>query len=344
MPADSRAVSMVACLVCSGAFIGKNGKSGSDSKPKRTRMVISPLSRSSDVTLLETFQAEQLIHGWRDEYNIDITDELHGHKQIYLYECNKSKLRFFVPSDVVGSERLYQQLEKNYNHYFSTKWEFEAAIRDLSDCASALEIGCGEGVFLDLLSKRNSKIRSEGVDINPKAIAVAAGKGFCVSLVRVEDLVKTKRDYFDAVVASHVLEHVPDPRAFLDAMINLVKPGGKIIIAVPNQASYLKHSKNALLNQPPHHMSQWSIETFRFLESIFPVRIRHFRIDPISKEEIDIYGIIQTHRFSVKILRTIFYTFFTRFLKPLLMNFPAVRALIPGENLYVCLEKRNQST
>lgn len=307
-------------------------------------MIISPLSQSADVTLLKTFQADQLIQDWKDEYNIDITNELHGHKQIYLYECNKSKLRFFVPFDVVGSERLYQQLEKNYNHYFSTKWEFEAAIEDLRDCANALEIGCGEGVFLDLLAKRNNKIKSEGVDINSKAIAVAAAKGFCVSLVRIEDLAKTKRAYFDAVVASHVLEHVPDPRVFLDAMINLVKPGGKIIIAVPNQASYLKHAKKALLNQPPHHMSQWSIKTFRFLELIFPVRIRHFRIDPISEEEIDIYGIIQTHRFPIKILRTIFYTLFSRCFKPLLINFPALRALIPGENLYVCLEKRNHPT
>ncbi len=308
-------------------------------------MKISPLSQSADITLLETIQTETLIRDWKNKYNIDIKDEFHGHKQIYLYQCNKSKLRFFFPLDVVGSASLYEQLEKKYENYFAAKREFEAAIEDLNDCANVLEVGCGEGVFLELLAERNKKIKSEGIDINPKAIAVAAKKGFCVSLARIEELVKARRDCFDAVVASHVLEHVPDPRAFLDAMINLIKPGGKVIITVPNHDSYLKYAKNALLNQPPHHMSQWSVKTFRFLESIFPVKIKHARMVPISsEEEIDIYGIIQTDRAPVKILRTISYAFFFKCLKPLLINFPAVLALIPGENLYVCLEKRKDAT
>lgn len=43
---------------------------------------------------------------------------------------------------------------------------------------------------------------------------------------------------FDAVVIWHVLEHLPDPQATLEAVGEILKPGGVLVIAVPNNSSW----------------------------------------------------------------------------------------------------------
>jgi SAM-dependent methyltransferase len=43
--------------------------------------------------------------------------------------------------------------------------------------------------------------------------------------------------YFDQVIIWHVFEHLADPRGALDAIYRILKPGGRLIIAVPNFSS-----------------------------------------------------------------------------------------------------------
>jgi 2-polyprenyl-3-methyl-5-hydroxy-6-metoxy-1,4-benzoquinol methylase len=42
---------------------------------------------------------------------------------------------------------------------------------------------------------------------------------------------------YDVVLASHILEHVDDPRTTLNAMASWVAPAGKVVVAVPNRNS-----------------------------------------------------------------------------------------------------------
>jgi len=42
-----------------------------------------------------------------------------------------------------------------------------------------------------------------------------------------------KANYFDRIIISHVLEHVPNPEAFLDEMFKKLKPNGKLSISLP---------------------------------------------------------------------------------------------------------------
>ena len=65
-------------------------------------MTISPLTNSQDVTLLKSINSDSLILEWKNGFNIDISKDLKQHKSINLYQCNESKLRFFLPLDVAG--------------------------------------------------------------------------------------------------------------------------------------------------------------------------------------------------------------------------------------------------
>jgi hypothetical protein len=62
-----------------------------------------------------------------------------------------------------------------------------------------------------------------------------------------------------------VIEHVPDPMTFVESGLATLKIGGTMIIATPNDNSFLRYVTNGILNMPPHHITRWSDETFKWL-------------------------------------------------------------------------------
>ncbi len=71
---------------------------------------------------------------------------------------------------------------------------------------------------------------------------------------------------FDAITLWHVLEHVHDLQQYLQQFAQLLKPAGRLIIAVPNHTSYdagFYHENWAAYDVPRHlyHFSPISMET-----------------------------------------------------------------------------------
>lgn len=95
-----------------------------------------------------------------------------------------------------------------------------------------LDIGAGTGDFLLAATKR--KWNAVGFEPSAEARRHAASKG--VQLV--EDLSTLDDHSFDVITMWHVLEHVPDVPAQIKELKRLMKPGGLLVIAVPNFKSY----------------------------------------------------------------------------------------------------------
>jgi SAM-dependent methyltransferase len=125
-----------------------------------------------------------------------------------------------------------------------------------------LEIGCGNG---DLLAgARDHGWTVEGVDFDPEAVAVARKRGLPV---REGDLASCRfpDGSFDAVVGVHVVEHVPDPRAFLAEARRVLAPGGRLVLVTPNLhgrgAGRFGDAWREL--DPPRHLHLFPPETLR---------------------------------------------------------------------------------
>lgn len=75
---------------------------------------------------------------------------------------------------------------------------------------------------------------------------------------------------FDTVCAFQVLEHVYDVRGFMTDLSALVKPGGRLIIAVPNNEPYIRRFNpyNAW-NCPPHHVGLWNRASLEAMGRLF---------------------------------------------------------------------------
>jgi 2-polyprenyl-3-methyl-5-hydroxy-6-metoxy-1,4-benzoquinol methylase len=301
--------------------------------------VISPLTQLEDISLLETIPTHQLIEVWKQQLNIDITEELKGYEEIYLYKCNQTQLNFFLPLDIAGSDKLYDQLGKLDWYYMERKWEHDMAIKDISKEHKILEVGCGKGAFIKHLRQEN--FDAYGIELNLSAVEYAQKHNIPVKPINLYDLANEQPNSCDAVCTFQVLEHISDPKPFLEAMIKLLKPQGKLIISVPNHASFIRESENNIFEAPPHHMTQWMPQTFQSLSFILPIRLQKISYEPLAYYHIDWYISIfkyQHPKFSLKGLTSrIIY----QLLEPILKKSPFTRKQIKGHTMYAVFEKIN---
>lgn len=259
--------------------------------------VRSPITNSTDVTLLKTIQTDQVIHDWQSSFQMEIAEEFHGHKEIYLYQCNQTRMKFFVPFELAGSENLYKQLQKFDWYYMSDKWEYQVALKDLSACNQILEIGSGFGAFVKL--GMNAGLNIRGIELNKLAVLAAQGDNLPVAYLALRKAADLYAESLDGICSFQVLEHVSNPKDFINCAIKTLKPGGKLILSVPNAESFLKHGY-CLLDMPPHHMHQWSEETFKSLERFYPIKLEKIMFEPLAKYHISVYISTYAHHYRSK--------------------------------------------
>lgn len=132
-----------------------------------------------------------------------------------------------------------------------------------------LDVGAGTGDFLSTAKKSGWQVN--GVEINDGARTIAKTKGVFLK----DNLAAYRGEQFDVITLWHVLEHLPNLNDAVTALKALVKPGGHILIAVPNYKSYdASYYKQfwAAYDVPRHlwHFSQTSIPalfgTFNLLQ------------------------------------------------------------------------------
>lgn len=101
-----------------------------------------------------------------------------------------------------------------------------------------LDVGCGDGFYLHLLSNLGIKLKLIGTDFDERALESARRNlsGRSIKLVW-GDLMKKlpfKDDFFDKIIMSEVTEHLPDDFKGLKEIRRVLKPGGTVCITVPH--------------------------------------------------------------------------------------------------------------
>jgi SAM-dependent methyltransferase len=94
-----------------------------------------------------------------------------------------------------------------------------------------LEIGCGRGLTGELLERRLG-CRVTGVELNPEVARDAARRLHAVHQGDVQTL--DLAGEFDVVLALELFEHLTDNERFLARARELLRPGGRLVLSVPN--------------------------------------------------------------------------------------------------------------
>lgn len=104
--------------------------------------------------------------------------------------------------------------------------------RRLPAGSRVLEVGSGDGRFLGRL--RDLGLDSVGIEPSGRARHLAAGSEV---LEATAESAQLEPGSFDVAVFWHVLEHLDEPAAALEAAHRWLRPGGTLVIGVPNRLS-----------------------------------------------------------------------------------------------------------
>lgn len=111
--------------------------------------------------------------------------------------------------------------------------------------ALVMEVGCGNGVFLEQLEQRFG-YTADGCDLNRQAMLRAAEGQGELFLYDVHTRQQQLRQRYQAVFLMDVIEHVDDDVSFLADAAELAEPGGLIVVNVPcSQLLFSKYDEVA---------------------------------------------------------------------------------------------------
>jgi len=238
-----------------------------------------PLCNENKVKKLKQLRSKDISKLYKKMTDIDFSYLLK--EDITFCECQSCKLRFFDPL-ITGDEKFYNSLQKFDWYYMDEKEEYHYAKKYIQKTDKVLDVGSGKGAFAKHLETKDYI----GLDFSENAKKMATENGIEIETEMVQDYAKKHKNEFDVVVSFQVLEHVSDPKSFIEAKIDALATGGKLIIAVPSEDSFLKYVNNGILNMPPHHVTRWSDDTFKFIAQKYDlsiIDIYHEKVQEVHK-------------------------------------------------------------
>ena len=218
-----------------------------------------------------------------------------------LVRCVKCSLVYLNPRPVEESSGVFYE-SSEYTPFVSTGKQRSimdrvyVAIREMNnrwkrrqiealqpERGRLLDVGCGTGEFLQAMHAAGWQVR--GVERDAKAAAYAVEQlqldVVCGSL----DTVPLAPASFDVVTMWHVLEHLYQPHKALMQVRDVLRPGGLLVIAVPNLLSLdaRYYRQNWVAFDAPRHVQHFSPKSLRSLcemHSFAHLRTRMLPFDP----------------------------------------------------------------
>ncbi|MFT4153765.1 class I SAM-dependent methyltransferase [Parafilimonas sp.] len=214
-------------------------------------------------------------------YALKAKDETVSREYFEVWQCNDCTLRF--TQDVPGEESIgrYYQSSEYISHSNTSKGvvnKLYHAVRSitlqtkrkLAEKSSGvkkghlLDVGAGTGAFASAMKSAGWHVTGLEPDETARA---NAEKDFNITLQPTGNLFSLNRQSFDVITLWHVLEHVHRLHDYLSMFHALLKPGGALIIAVPNYTSYdaAIYNNNWAAYDVPRHLYHFSPASMQWL-------------------------------------------------------------------------------
>jgi len=189
--------------------------------------------------------------------------------ELEIFECASCGLVFLSSFDHI-KDGFYENSEMHGKDVLDiqtwtreTEWDDERRFQYLKSVLpnqKLLDFGCGAGGFL--LKAQNLAATTHGVEPETRLNRYYESHGLTV-FQKLSDIPSDIRERggYDILTMFHVLEHVPDPKAILSELAEILANGGQIIVEVPN-------ADDALLTlyqcEPFSNFTYWGCHLFLF--------------------------------------------------------------------------------
>lgn len=108
--------------------------------------------------------------------------------------------------------------------------------KNLKNGRNFLDVGCGDGYYLEGLKNRFQQLI--GIDVNKNNIKIAKkriNKSRRIRLIIADGKDIPLKEKFDTVICSEVLEHVLEPHIMVREISNVLRRGGSLLLTVPEK-------------------------------------------------------------------------------------------------------------
>jgi SAM-dependent methyltransferase len=170
-----------------------------------------------------------------------------------------------------GYARRYSQLYAQHWWWRAREAFIVAQLRRLrppSGWARILDVGCGDGLFFPRLRELGAVV--EGVEPDPATLTHAPPGRGDIHVQPFETFAPASR--YALILMLDVVEHVPDAEAFLRHALELLEPGGTLLVTVP--AFALLWTNHDVVN---HHVRRYTKRTFAALAARVGMRVDRSR-------------------------------------------------------------------
>lgn len=159
--------------------------------------------------------------------------------------------------------RLYN--EKQY--YFEADWAVHRILRHFRQEDELIELGCGFGQNI-----YHARHRAFGIEINPYAIRQCNKFGVHARIGDIQKPLRIKKESYDGVIMSHVLEHLLYPNYAMNNAVKIVKPDGRIVVCLPSLEIEAQCSEREN-HEMHHHLRSWSIPQFKEYVGLWNLKV-----------------------------------------------------------------------
>ena len=242
------------------------------------------LCKNENVQIIESIRKNDMIRLWSG-LDVDVNSEIKT-DIVNKYYCPNCKLSFFDPLNA-GGDQFYSRLGLwDWYYLHDGKTEYDFIQKFVFEGIKILDVGSGRG---ELFNRFKVNVDYTGLELSSKAVELAKRDG--INVIN-EDLYihsQTNKGKYDLVCLFQVLEHLTNPILFIQAIKECLKPGGLLIIAVPNNNGFIKNAVNSALNLPPHHTLHWTEDSLNFLGKTFNFSIEEIKFEELQNVHRDWY-------------------------------------------------------
>jgi SAM-dependent methyltransferase len=185
------------------------------------------------------FQSSDRLYGTTDRA-FDVV-ECSGCRLIRLFPWpDPDELKRYYPENYWFSpdEDTASRLEERYRRLVLRDHVafVSSALQEAGPPGPLLDVGCGGGLFPRIL--REAGCNAVGLDFSRQAAQVAWHQNGVPVAAGLLSCAPFRPGQFSVVTMFHVLEHLYDPGSYVEAARDLLRSGGKLIVQVPNAASW----------------------------------------------------------------------------------------------------------
>jgi len=174
--------------------------------------------------------------------------------------------------DSIGNGRAVERWCTRWRQYIKTSRRDSSSARTTAENfiklariardSRVVDLGCGHGRITELLVERVPSLQLVGVDFTRPMLdtfLVRPGTNECKIDLVCADITKLPLDddSFDAVVSSRVFQYLPDPLSGIREAARVLKPGGRLVVSIPNKLNFVKYFTYDKKLYSPFEVRDW---------------------------------------------------------------------------------------